>query len=67
MNELPAIITACQRVTSEFLDLLLARIHGHQGTSPIHGYTGTTPIDERTNTQTKSYRHTIHEHTGTFI
>ena len=33
--------TACQRVTSELLDLSLARAHGHPGTTPIHGHTGT--------------------------
>ena len=48
MDGLPAIATACQRVTSELLDLSLARAHGHPGTTPIHGHTGTTPIHGHT-------------------
>ena len=51
VDGLPAIATACQRVTSELLDLSLARAHGHPGTTPIHGHTGTTAIHGHTGTR----------------
>ena len=50
--------TACQRVTSELLDLSLARAHGHPGTTPIHGHTGTTAIHGHMGTR-------AHGHMGT--
>ena len=43
--------TACQRVTSELLDLSLARAHGHPGTTPIHGHTGTRAQPRSTGTR----------------
>ena len=48
--------TACQRVTSELLDLSLARAPGHNPDPRAHGHTGTTPIHGHTGTRAKPTR-----------